>query len=428
MSGFLKHKSLPLITQVVIISLVSISSFGDNLTSKWGLDWYGYYEGKNLNDRVVDPTNQIFELPYASVVSDFRPDGKFSFGSFDLRVQPRWEFTEDWIGYTDGARVSKAHGYFDFSQIYLNWTASDIFMFSFGLQNYQWGPAEMLSPSNGLIHFSTSQRSLIWVEPGHWLGRINISFGKNWSLIGIEELIDNRKPAWIAGSSFSPRGLVKFEYRTDDGTNYLGMTAGGSGDNNLQSWVGEYATYSPLESLSIYIDARQVRGSYAYYPETVGNFVQMQQSLYTSNQIYGLTETGLRYEGRVDSRIEYIQNDIGYTREDFTQAVRGASQLSPFLPTNLPKFLHPGLELYSQHYLYGSIRIPDLGKKKLYTVIARCLYSITDSSSTYSASIQRIWGDYVNLFLEASYLTGENNTELGFINEAELMAGMRLSF
>ena len=393
---------------------------------KYSVGWWNYDDYKLLNPRVVDPTNILLQYPTNILESDLRPDVSLTLDSLQLIVQPRLQYLYSWINYTGLNSQGTSQIQFQFSQAYASLNVTDWLALAVGMQNYQWGPAELISPSNSVFHFSPYQRSIVWVEPGRWLGRANFSIGQNWSLIFLDEFAPNQQPSWNAGESFSNTAMGKLEYKTDRGTDYIGVTGGGG--LSVRPWIGEYGVWEFADGFSIYVDARQVSGSNAFYPEVLpSGYVQMQQSLLNSNQILGLTVAGFRYESTIDWRLEFLDNEIGYSVADFQNAVAGASEVSPYLAANLNYFLYPGLELYQRHYLYTSLRAPDLGKKKLYTLMARYFVSIDDGSANMTGSVQRLWGDHGMFFLEASYLYGGSNNEINFLFNFEVLGGLRLS-
>ena len=113
--------------------------------------------------------------------------------------------------------------------------------FTYGLQNYQWGPAELLSPSNRLFHEVGVFRDPLYYVRGRISLRLNVSVGKEWSLVALAELGTTASTDFIAGEPFRRQAQAKFEYAAAVRHVVLSGLAAARGREH-RAWFGEYGS------------------------------------------------------------------------------------------------------------------------------------------------------------------------------------------
>ncbi|MFL5815625.1 MAG: hypothetical protein ACJ763_18790, partial [Bdellovibrionia bacterium] len=392
-----KAPTLPQTLFCFLLSLAALSAEAQagedsSLNSSWKLDasyeGYGSVVGSSINSSSANPGNGVLQIPQSQASVDSRPSFTLqNQDSIKLILQPRWQLGPSLTTYNDRPDERHFHSELSLTQGYAAVQLSEQWLFAAGVQNYQWGPAELLTASNPMSHFSAGQRSILWVEKGHGLVRLNFSSGQNISAVVIGDLFDNNLTPANSGGTFSRLGLAKVEYQVSPAS-YAGLSAG-SGEHT-QTWVGEYGSLGIIDGLSIYGDARQTIGSNAVY------LVPRERSLET------LADLGIRFEDRVDARSEVIINTYGYDRREFQQLLSIASQ-SGLLSQGSSL---PGLEFPGKTYLYESVRLPEVGYQKRMTLNLRYIHSLMDQSGVVFFNGDQALTDHLNAVFEISVSRG----------------------
>lgn len=400
-------------------------------SSEWNfrasLQWLNYVSAGNVSESSMNLDNHIFKVSSSGATTDLRGDFQARYSSwakFILRPQLlysrqeiRFPDTGDWERPTTStARWTEAY-----SEIGIG----DHISVAVGLQNYQWGPAELASPSNPIFHFNTSQRSLFYLENGRMISRLNLSMGQSWSAILLQEFLDNQTPFWAANRSFEKTSLAKLEYRSAENSNrYLGLVYGQEQGHILFS--GLYANVPFLETFSTYVDARRTQGSIAYYPTEISPGVDTLASdpaLEKVQQTYAIF--GFRHEGDWDIRLEGLYNSAGYDDKQLKRAVKASSAPNPMQLYNVSLFSANGLELPGQRYVYSSLRIPNLGKKKDGTVMFHYFYSLQDYSNSLQVSLEKSLNSMLVFSGEGTYNFGSQDTEMNLLAKSSCSIGLK---
>ena len=404
---------------------------------KLGIEAYFAGQARTWGPSVVNPNNSVLHVPDSSFDSDLRPELKFSNEVTRIVVRPRFVF--DSANWTEGAPAVKkqnSEGRLNLTDAYVENRFSDSLRLVTGLEVYQWGPAELYNASNPLFHLSTIGRSAFFKEKGQVLLRLSgdVTLGESggggssggaagnqWSNMLILNPLPNNEPQWQADGQFSAGGFVKSELRSQDGASSLGGLAGTQPDG--RRFFGEYGTLAFSSGWSIYLDARHPLGTRRYLPQA--SISGDLETLQTSDRLSSLALAGVRWEGRVDARLEYFYNSDGLSAAEFKSSLDTLRALSPNSPVNLARFLQPGLEIYGQHYLYASVRVPDLGHAKDISVSARVLGALQDGSSLLQASFEKPWSDSTVVLLEADATLGGDNQELTMFDRSAAFAGLK---
>jgi hypothetical protein len=374
------------------------------LTFRGHLQWITAGGGTILRDTPVNPGNRVLELPQVAAESELRPDLRFEYGSqLTALVRPRFllQVQRSEAGGVWAPERSAASS--QWIELYATWRLDDRLAISYGLQNFQWGPAELMSPSNRIFHATGFTRDPLYVVRGRHLARVNVSAGRAWSAVLLAEVAPDGEPAFVADEPFEPKAQLKVEYAAPTGDRYLGITAGAA--QRSRAWFGEYATVPLWAGLSAYADAVHTVGRRAWYPvdDGAGGAAFAQTGMETRN-LRTLALGGLRYsfEGGADVRLEYVFDEAGWNRGDLARASRAASAD----PRLVGRYLDPGFELLGRQLAYVSVLLPDLPPVKRTTVQARYLRSVTDGSGAAFVTTSYAATDAVVMFLSASVTHG----------------------
>lgn len=313
-------------------------------------------------------------------------------------------------------------------QLYAQWRFDDHFSLTVGFQDFQWGPAELITPSNRLFRVLSLLRDPLFIVYGRFLVRANLSVGKSLSAVILTEVLPNGEPAFVAGQGFARQALAKVEYTTPDAAAYLGITGGAR--ERGRGWFGEYAAWSMVEGLSIYADASHTSGSEAWYPQrpAVGSAPSFSQSLRDSRRLRSLAVLGARYtfDNGVDLRCEYLFNDAGYTEDQMVLAARAAAAIA-LHPELAGPYAQPGYEILARHLVYGSLRIPDLPPEQRTTLQVRYLTSISDGSGAAVLGLSVNVADRHTFFLSALVTHGPAHGEFSRVAAGYALLGWSVS-
>ncbi len=410
-----------------------------NVRSSMAMYLLGSYQVPVKNSP-VNPDNEVLGLEHQSVSFDLRPSIKADSGQFQLIARPQLKTTASRINQKGKENPEHPQSSSRWLESYGVLTASDKVLVSYGLQNYQWGAAESLNPSNRIFHENIDSKGLLSAVQGKNLVRVNFSWTKNMSSILMSETEKtNDANEFRSEEEFQTRTLMKHEINWNSGADYFGLVYGAQEQGG--PWVGEYFNLSLFDGLTFYGDASHVRNSEAWYPVfersaqmPTKNIVQMRQSELHTNKAYTMAVGGLRYsfEGGSDIRFEYIVNSAGWTKEEGRRALMALDNANPLqlsdFQTNLKRILRPGLEYRGQKYGLLSLRVPDAFNSKDLVLYGRMLRSLTDGSSSYYGSAEYGFWSASTLVISGYTTRGNVDDELRGVIATNVTAGLRQDF
>jgi len=407
-----------------------------SFTWRLNVEWITAVRGLDPAETVLNPRNATFRLPQLLGVTELRPNLRLEPGArLQFVFRPRWRGTVG-VSWIDGAnRHESAEGEFDMTEAYVTWRMSDAAALTYGLQNFQWGPSELLSPSNHVFRQVAFFRDPLYYVWGRHIVRLNVSAGKQWSLVGLAEVGANREPAFRAGEHFEPAVVGKAEYTTRSGASYFGVTVGGR--THEPPWFGEYASVALVAGLSAYIDASHQEGSLAWYPVVERGLgsggwgagaAQVPRAAFAQDQLGSgrlltFAVGGLRYAfvSGVDARAEYVYQDAGYSREQ--SALSSLAVASQATREAVDQWLRPGLEVLGQRLVNLSVRVPDLPPAKRVDLLGSYLVSLTDDSSVAFVTTSVEAGDRLVIFGSATWSRGAESAEFSRLVHASVVGG-----
>lgn len=404
-----------------------------HLPSQWTFKSYTdlYLSGGNTKvaESTANPGNRIFEVPHSVYDFDFRENFTATFGSiFKFVLRPRFTAEQASITYFDPDGTKKAtRTKGDLTDAFVEYRFKDSLSGTAGVQVYQWGPAEVISPSNPIYHFNFSQKSFFYKEKGHALARLNYTKGDT-STVLITEPVSNTEKYWIEGKDFTPQNMVKFEKNVNP-SEYYGVTGGQQ--EGSRPFIGGYFSHGIGESgFSFYFDGRYTQGQMRYFPvldNTTGyyNMVEPDDQKHDGTV---LQDIGIRYEGNFDIRLEYLFNSAGYSKEEFKNALASATNTSNSnYASNVARFASPGLEFLGTNYLYLSIRKVDIFNFKDFNFFFRGLVSVQDGSANLQMDLDKALGDHWTIYFESSSNVGAKDKEMTLTTGQQYFLGLKLT-
>lgn len=313
------------------------------------------------------------------------------------------------------------------NELFLQKDLNSSWIVAVGLQNYQWGPAELMSPSNPIFHLATDSQDSTYQARGHTMLRLNYSPDGDWSFVSLFEFARNEEKDFIAGQDFSPKGLIKAEYRLPTATDYLGVSIGN--EQMHDPFIGEYGNFTFDETFSVYFDIKHTAISRRYFPHTdYGQVPRM--NLYTYHgSVYMLGVVGFRVEMEdFDFRWEEISNELGFSSSEIEQIGLSMSPLSPTAEQNQERFLYSGRELISKNYSYLSLRFPNLIRWLDSALSARVIQSHRDETGQATLNWEGTWRDNWTFFTNAQAAYGKKDGEMTLLYKGKLNTGIKYTW
>jgi hypothetical protein len=404
---------------------------GPSLAFRGHLEWITAAGGASSRPSPVNPGNRVLEVPAGGAQTELRADLRAEHGdALSAVLRPRFLVKVEKAETADGWQAERTRIAVEWLEGYATWRVSDALSLSYGLQNFQWGPAELLSPSNRIFHATGLCRDPVWVVRGRHLVRVNLSAGRAASAVLLAEVGDDGEAPFVAGEPFEEKVQAKVEVTAPSGDLYGALTAGAGARS--RAWFGEYVALPLVAGLSAYADAVHTVGRRAWYP--VPDPVAGARFAQVGMETRALRTTalaGLRYafENGNDLRLEAVFDEAGWTDRQLALAERAAlASLAAGDRAGLDRFLDPGFELLGRQLVYASLLLPDLPPGDRLTVQARYLRSLTDGSGVAFLTGSYDATDAVVAFASVSTTHGPADGALSRLTRATFAAGATVNW
>jgi hypothetical protein len=400
------------------------------LTFRGHLEWISAAGGADSRRSPVNPGNRVLQLSAGGAQTELRPDLRLEYGGALTAVaRPRFLLKVEKAETSDGWQPERSQATASWIEGYVHWRVSDRLAIAWGLQNFQWGPGELLSPSNRIFHATGFYRDPVFVVQGRHLLRVNLSAGREWSAVLLAEVGDNGEPAFVAGEPFEQKAQAKLEYSAPTGDLYAAVTVGGA--QRSRAWFGEYVALPIVAGLSAYADAVHTVGRRAWYPVAGPLGPTFEQAGMETRALRTTVLSGLRYafEGGQDLRVEYHFDEAGWTDDELALAEKAAlAALAVGSGAGVERFLDPGFELLGRHLLYASLQLPDLPPGERTRVQLRYLRSLTDGSGAAFVTGSYDATDSVVAFISLAATHGSEDGALSRLTRATVAAGAAVNW
>ncbi|MEN0057402.1 MAG: hypothetical protein AAGB31_01100 [Bdellovibrio sp.] len=386
---------------------------------------FGSYE-KGVEEDLFNPGNQVYQWPRSVLGVDAAIDARVKVKDVQAVLRPRWQYFKREIPLEPGSQVLQSdENKWSLQEGYLDWRWGDGALIA-GLHKFSWGPAEMMSPSNFIFHFERDETKQNYRPKGRTLLRVNWQFTPSSNVVGIVEAAGNGEASWLYDQEQKTAGLLKYEWvSSENSLNYIGLVGGRS--QEAQQDAGFYLNWNIGGAVSFYIDTRASEKRAAYRPSLVSGAMQLSSVEKEDTEILGIA--GLRWEGAVDVRLEYLHNSAGYSDTEKTQVLSALAVSNPFLALNIKKLLGSGLELPLREYAYLSVRKDERGTDTNWALYLRDVYSMEEKNHYIQAGGE--WELISNLliYFEGSYLTPrQEDSLLSQVLSDNLTLGLRYFF
>lgn len=379
-------------------------------TALWGI-----LSQRKVHEGALNPGNTLARTPDQTASLELRPDWSLGNGALKLVARPRLVLDHQRIK-AGTSTASDSDLFLRWSEGFATWTASDSFSLSYGLQNFQWGPAESASPSNRIFRDTIQVKDSVYVVNGKHLLRASYAPSTAFSEILLLELSGNGDPEPEPYERHAKKALLKSELSWKGGSEYAGLVLGWR--DRFGAWLGEYLSLEPIEGFSVYADASHQSGSLAYYPTRVGAYTAFTQSKRGETRLYTFAAGGARYafENGNDWRVEYLFQEAGYGKAQLADSRAALLSRDPLqllvLSSRSAAAYGNGLDFPGRSYLYSSVRFPSSWGIRDWNLYARALRSLQDSSTSVLGSSESGVGEQGTFIASVAASFGGDGTEL----------------
>jgi hypothetical protein len=393
-------------------SMIPSTGWSQAGTNEWEWQWENYFLTTSNQKTVssLNPSNAVFATPHVENNLDSRLELKWFINDAKVIARPRWTATQKQVEKSNESQSSTL-GKLDLTDFFWEQIWSRHWKMTMGLQVYQWGPSELFNASNPFFSFQKDQQNFTFKEKGKALVRFNFSPSQESVWVFILEPVSNREAFILHDKEFKPQWAIKFEKSKRNSRNYWALISGQEHIGNF--FVGEYGQFEFKPGHSLILDFKHSQGYAAYKPqEETSGFVDFKLENEDSNNWSHLGIFGYRFEGDVDFRVEFLHNSLGFKKTDWNLTRRSLAQfLNPQYLNNLQKFNRSGLQLFSENYLYASLRVTSPFSWTDTNIYLRILESLSDSSGVTQLEMDVPWGDHFTGFASVSNNHGAKDSE-----------------
>ncbi|OGQ17589.1 MAG: hypothetical protein A2138_18455 [Deltaproteobacteria bacterium RBG_16_71_12] len=372
-------------------------------------------------DSPLNPGNRVLRLPQATLTAELRPSLEVRWGTWlTVVARPRL------IGAVAAAHAVGAWDDPDAAasvlvpELFAVWQVSDWLALAWGVQNFQWGPGELASPSNALFHETGLLQDPLYLVQGRHLARANLSVGRELSGVLLVEVSDASAAPFIAREPFSPSAHAKLEYAEANGRWLVGVTA--SAPLEHDPTIGEYGQLQLTDAIALFLDVGHAHERRAWYPLD-GRFVHPAHDARHLGELVidttALVGARWSFENGGEARVEWLEHPAGWDEAqliDATAVVAASGDVEPWLA--------PGFELIGRRFVYLALRVPELPPAKGVTIQPRVLCSATDRSAAAFVTVSADVGDATVAFLSALAIVGEPTDELARLVRGAITVGV----
>lgn len=404
-----------------------------------------YGVAQQPRESMLNPNNDLLEIPRYLANLEVRPDLSFQTSFLDCYVKPRARL--DFSVWQDGLREGDTAWSDDW---YINeWLVrlkawNRVFV-SYGRENLQWGPSFIYSPANPFFG-DNGRRNTFMEVPGMDFGRVIIVPHRLWSLSFIVNTDEGRYPL-INREPFDKIFAAKLDYTGRIGYASLIYSTKESSSSDT---VGFFGGLTATDALLLYTEGSLRKGSDAWYPvEDASPFGTSLQKIYSDdNEVKPVILVGGSYtfENSGTLTLEYLYNGRGYDSDEadlyyttvqtvadlYYAALSGATtdaekreNASLFRQLAAGQNIDTGLIFLRKNY--AMLQYAQVNIKDRLAMTFRWTQNIDDGSGQLFSLFSYTLGDYWELFASGTLNLGKKDTEFGSILDYQGMFGLKFS-
>jgi hypothetical protein len=374
----------------------------------------------------LNPDNRILETPrYVSEVEG-RLDLFVDFERLSLSAKPRARWTRD--QWEDGPRSGESDTDTDTELIegLARLRLFDSLFFSYGRENLQWGPAQLVNPSNPFFD-ENGRANPIREIPGMDFVRAVWLPNFNWTI------------SWITNTGRGENDLLTRDWHPSHAlkVEYVGYEASGGamihGGADFETTLRGYGQWTVNDALLLYGEASVSSGTDVSYPTEgpppLGLTLESTKS--DDADLFLFTVLGGAYTLEIGPTLsfEYVYNGEGYNdqeAEKFFDLFHGVGDLvDRGLASAGTGDLTTGLRLLRRHYAFFQYLQTEIADR--FNVILRWTQNLEDQSGLGTGFGEWNLSDRWKLFAFGACGTGGNRDEFGSLIRYLGVLGIELS-
>jgi len=316
-----------------------------SVASPWtfNLQAWGYATRQSVaGDSVLNPGNRIAGVPRDLGVADLRLDAKYASERLDLVARPR-VLEQDARGGVAGATTREDY----FSQAYLRWRPQHAVAVTLGRDGFDWGPANLRSPSNP-FYFDAGRTNPLRDVSGLDLARITAVAGAD-VLTGAYVL---RSGHDVPGNPYRDTAVLKLDHRGEDSIASLVVAP----QHHGAIFVGGYAQATIGEPWLVYAEVGSQRLPYALLAAATPTASQQYVlEVPSARAVASLAGVAYTLENGQTLTGELLHDGHGYAQAAERAYFDRAAQLDALrgpASAALGEALGQAPRLLSRHYLY----------------------------------------------------------------------------
>ncbi len=392
----------------------------------------GYLSQNNFANS-LNPNNQIYSLPISSIETQLRPHIKLEITSLQSKfiMEPRLKVSHTDYKINEILEIKTGSEYY-FNELFWQFNFSPEIDFSAGIINYQWGLSEVISASQFMFHELQLKPEPFQETKGlemlklQWLPSLNFSLAVLYELEPFH--FEHRDFPELSDRTSKKRKLIRTEYSSDKGDLSQGLVIGQKMTDKERMVYGLFGYWVYNDFGQFYYDSFFQQGNESSYLQNDG--LSLEASNTDKWTTLGALGHRLSFDGGVEWKIEYIQNDFGPD----TKTRQGVIQQLESSPTNTSYYSFLNSEqspLPGQKFLYNSLRwespkiLKFLSSSRIYL---KQLLSLTDHSQLVSLALEAGLSDSLSLSLALINSIGENKEELSSALQSYESAYLKYSF
>ncbi len=360
----------------------------------------------------LNPDNRVLDLPRHTTEGELRVDATLDLDRLLLSAKPRVRLTRD--RWEDGPRSGESDT--DEETLLLEGTARvrlhDTLFASLGRENLQWGPAQLVNPSNPFFAENGRENPVREIA-GMDFVRVVWLPTYSWTI------------SWIANTGLGEGNLQGRDWHPSQAlkVEYVGYEANGGvlvhGGPDHKTSLRAYGRWTASDALLVYAEGSIQKGTDVLYP-TEGPpplGLTLDDTRSGDPALVPFTVLGASYTMELGPTftLEYAYNGEGYDdgqADRFFDLAHGAGALiEAGLLKPDPDGAAPGLRLLRRHYLFGQYLHSEIADR--FTVLLRWTQNLDDLSGLGTAFLEWNASDRWRLFSFTAYGSGGNRDEFG---------------
>ncbi|MBI5446513.1 MAG: hypothetical protein HY900_35520 [Deltaproteobacteria bacterium] len=373
----------------------------------------------------VNPENALLDVPRQTAEAEARLDLSLELDRLAIFAKPRARWTREHRQDGPSAGRTGADAEVRLNEGAAKLRAVDSLFGSFGRENLQGGPGQLVNPSNPFFA-ENGRENPVRELPGMDFVRAVWLPASSWTLSWISNT--GRGEAELGGREWRPSQAVKLEHVGKEANGGVLLHGGPDDPTSLRA----YGQRTASDALLLYAEASASRGTRALYPVRdrgpLGGHLEPLRKGDPTPLLFGLLGGASTLELGPTLSAEYVFNDEGYHRREadlFFDIGARAGRLAAegLLPRGAASSNR--LRLLRRHYLFLQYLQTEIANRA--TLLVRRAQNLDDRSGLTTLFFDYALSDRWRAFGFAAAGDGGNRDEFGSVLRYSASAGLEFS-